>query len=265
LNHNWTQELKNTCDAAGIAFFTSPYSKELVDYVDKFIPAYKIGSGDITWLDIIDYIASKGKPVFLATGASALSDVERAMNVILKRQSQVVLMQCNTNYTALHENFKYINLNVIKTFSKLYPDVIMGLSDHTLGCTTVLGSVALGAKVIEKHFTDSCSREGPDHNFSLDPTAWREMVDRTRELELSLGSSVKEVEYNEQETVILQRRALRASSDLSAGDIIKDENLSALRPCPKSAIQPYEFQQVIGRELCNNIKKGDVITWKDLI
>ena len=126
-------------------------------------------------------------------------------------------MQCNTNYTASLENFKYINLNVLKTFKKLYPDLILGLSDHTPGHSTVLGAVALGAKIIEKHFTDENEREGPDHKFSMNPHSWKEMVARTRELENALGGEIKKVEANEYETVILQRRAIRASSDLLSG------------------------------------------------
>ena len=148
------QLLKATCDDAGITFFTSPYSKSLVDHVDPYVPAYKIGSGDITWLGIIDHILSKGKPVLLATGASNFVDVEQAMHLIFAKTKNVVLMQCNTNYTANIENFKFINLNVLKEFRKQFPEVILGLSDHTPGHTTVLGAVTLGARVVEKHFTD---------------------------------------------------------------------------------------------------------------
>jgi sialic acid synthase SpsE len=264
LNQNWTKELKNTCEEAGIVFMTSAYSKELVDYVDEFVSAYKVGSGDITWIDIIDYIAEKGKPVLIATGASSMSDVDRAMNVLIKRKAEVVLMQCNTNYTGLLENFKYINLNVLKTYSELYPECILGLSDHTPGCASVLGSVTLGAKVIEKHFTDSCEKDGPDHKFSMDPKSWKNMVERTRELEFSLGDSVKRVEDNEKQTVVLQRRALRAKTDLIAGDIVKEGDFFPLRPCPDYALAPYEADNIVGKRLNNNIKKGDTVAWEDL-
>jgi N-acetylneuraminate synthase len=213
---------------AGIAFLTSPYSFELVDKVDNFLSAYKIGSGDITWLDIVDYIASKKKPVFLATGASNMNEVNLAMETLLKYTQDIILMQCNTNYTASLENFQYINLNVLKEYKKQYPDTILGLSDHTPGHATVLGAVVLGARVIEKHFTDDVNREGPDHKFSMDFTTWTEMVDRTRELELSLGSGVKKVEDNEKETVIVQRRAIRAKCNLSKGEVITKDNSSSL-------------------------------------
>ena len=154
LNPEWTAELKETCDEAGIVFMTSPYSKELVDYVDEYVTAYKIGSGDVTWLEIIKHMASKGKPLLLATGASSMNDVQRAMSVIETAGIPSVLMQCNTNYTASDQNYDFINLNVLKAYRKHYPNILLGLSDHTHGCSTVLGSIALGARVIEKHFTD---------------------------------------------------------------------------------------------------------------
>ena len=264
LNVDWTDDLKKTCDEAGITFFTSPYSKELIDYVDDYVPAYKVGSGDITWHDIIDYMAEKGKPMLLAAGASTLTDVQQAMDVVLKKQSNVVLMQCNTNYTASIENYKYINLNVLNAFKDLYPEVVLGLSDHTPGHTTVLGAVALGARVVEKHFTDDCDRDGPDHKFSMDPDSWSEMVVRTRELESALGDGQKRVEDNEAETVVLQRRALRATKDLSAGNIIEEGDLFPLRPCPAGAIQPYELSLLLGKELITNIAEGDTIRWEDL-
>lgn len=264
INPDWTPILKQTCNKAGITFLTSPYSYELVDKVNNFLSAYKIGSGDITWLGIIDYIASKNKPVILATGASSQSEVDMAIKTLLKRTSNIVLMQCNTNYTASLENFKYINLNVLKEYSKKFPDVILGLSDHTPGHATVLGAVTLGARVIEKHFTDDNNREGPDHKFSMNFKTWKDMVDRTRELEKSLGSKIKKIEDNEIETVVLQRRAIRANKDLSTGDIIKESDLVFLRPCPSEALPPYELEKIIGKKIIEPIKSGDCLKWKSI-
>ena len=264
LNQNWSPILKETCEKAGITFFTSPYSFELVDQVDNFLSAFKIGSGDITWLEIVDYIASKKKPVLLATGASNIDEVHLAMKTVMKYTKDVVLMQCNTNYTASLENFKYINLNVLQGYKKEYPDIVLGLSDHTPGHATVLGAVTLGARVIEKHFTDNVSREGPDHRFSMDFDSWKDMVDRTRELELSLGSSVKKVEDNEKETIILQRRAIRAKRNLLKGEIISEDMLEVLRPCPKDGIPPYNIKLVLNKILIRNVVAGDYITWASI-
>ncbi len=264
LNQDWTPILKETCDKAGITFLTSPYSFELVDDVDNFLSAYKIGSGDITWLDIIDYISSKKKPVLLATGASSINEVHLAISTVMKHTKDVVLMQCNTNYTASLENFKYINLNVLKKYKKEYPDVILGLSDHTPGHATVLGAVTLGARVIEKHFTDDILREGPDHKFSMDFKSWREMVDRTRELERALGSSVKKVEKNEKETVILQRRSIRAKHNITSGDVITRDDIEFLRPCPEDTLPPYQVNEILGKIATKDINIADCITWQNI-
>ena len=264
LDQDWTPILKETCDKAGITFFTSPYSFEIVDKVDNFLSAYKIGSGDITWLDIVDYISSKKKPVLLATGASNIDEVHLAMNTIMKYTKDVILMQCNTNYTASLENFKYINLNVLQEYKKEYPDIVLGLSDHTPGHATVLGAVALGARVIEKHFTDNVSREGPDHRFSMDFESWKDMVDRTRELELALGSNMKKVEDNEKETVVLQRRAIRAKRNLLKGEVITQDLVEVLRPCPEDALPPYNIERVLNKTLIRDVVVGDCITWTSI-
>ena len=146
------------------------------------VPAFKVGSGDIDWLEALEQMARHGKPMIIATGASSIEDVQRAVRCVSPLNRQLVLMQCNTNYTASPGNFDHIHLNVLKTYGTMFPDVILGLSDHTSGHATVLGAVALGARVIEKHFTDDNNREGPDHRFAMDPDTWRDMVDRTREL-----------------------------------------------------------------------------------
>jgi len=264
LNVEWTPILKETCNEAGITFFTSPYSLELVDVVDEFVPAYKVGSGEITWHEIIRHMAKKNKPVILATGASNHVEVQDAIAVILEETSDVAIMQCNTNYTASLENYKHIHLNVLKQYSNSFPGMILGLSDHTLTSTTVLGAVALGANVIEKHFTDDRSKVGPDHKFSTDPVSWREMVERTREMEMALGSQLKVVVENESETVVLQRRAVRATRKLSAGSVLEKKDVEVLRPCPAGAIVPYEINAVFGKRTKRTLQLGEELRWTDL-
>ena len=265
IDQDWTCILQETCQDAGLSFFTSPYSLELVDFVDQYVPAYKVGSGDITWLEIINHMASKGKPILLATGASDLIDVQRAVDSILNITSDVVLLQCNTNYTALRENYSHLQLKVISKFKRMYPGIVTGLSDHMPGYVSVLGAVALGAKVIEKHFTDSIDRSGPDHSFSMTPVKWREMVERTRELEDALGDGGKKIEENEQETVILQRRSICTRNSLKKGSQIKKQDLTMLRPCPSDGIAPFEIKSVIGKILKRDISSGEHIKWKDLV
>ena len=260
--NDWTAQLKSYCDQINIDFFTTPYDLDYVDQLDKHVDLYKIGSGDVTWLQMLEKVASKGKKVILATGASSTNDVQRAMDALLKYRIPIVLMQCNTNYTAEDENFKYINLNVLKTYSAMYPNIELGLSDHTFGDETVLGAISLGARYIEKHFTDDNNRSGPDHSFSMNPDTWKEMVDRTRRLELSLGSGVKKVEDNEQETVVLQRRSIRVTKDLNAGDVISEKDICYLRPCPKDAL-PIHIDPV-GKTCNNNLFSGDCIKNYDI-
>jgi N-acetylneuraminate synthase len=264
VNPAWTPVLKETCDKAGIVFFTSPYSFELVDEVDPYVPAYKIGSGDISWIDLIRHVAGKGKPLLLATGAASMDDVVRAVTAALEINGKFALLQCNTNYTASLENFRYIQLNVLRSYREIHPDLILGLSDHTPGHATVLGAVALGARIIEKHFTDDTSRVGPDHGFSMDPVTWRDMVARTRELENSLGAGVKKIEANEKETAVLQRRAIRLKADLPAGAKLTADVLSVLRPCPEFALPPYRLQEILGLTLRHPLKAGECVQWKDL-
>jgi N-acetylneuraminate synthase len=257
----WTPELKAMCDEEGIHYFSAPYDFEAVDMLDPHVPAHKIGSGDITWPEILRHIASKGKPVFLATGASDLGDVQRAVRTILEVNTELILMQCNTNYTASLENFRHIHLNVLRSYAVLFPDVVLGLSDHTPGHATVLGAVALGARAVEKHFTDDNARIGPDHPFSLTPDAWREMVDRTRELEHALGSPEKSVAENEAETVIVQRRCLRAARDVRKGEALNRGMIEVLRPAPAGSIPPYEIEAVLGTRAAEDISAGEALRW----
>jgi N-acetylneuraminate synthase len=186
------------------------------------------------------------------------------MNKIMKYTNEIVLMQCNTNYTASFENFKYINLNVLKEYREEYPEAILGLSDHTPGHSTVLGAVTMGARVIEKHFTDDIRRQGPDHKFSMDFSSWNEMVNRVRELELALGSRLKKIEKNEEETVVLQRRAIRAKDDLKVGSKVTKDMLEFLRPCPKDALPPYCLNDILGKTITKNVVSGGYLSWEHL-
>jgi N-acetylneuraminate synthase len=261
---DWTVLLKARCDAVGIDYFTSPYDFASTDHVDPYVEVYKIGSGDITWPSMLEHIASKGKPVMLATGASTLEDVERAMRVLQAKTDQLVLMQCNTNYTADMGNFKYINLNVLKEYARRWPNVVLGLSDHTHGHATVLGAIALGARVFEKHFTDDNERTGPDHRFAMNPQTWRNMVDRARELDLAMGDGVKRVEDNERDTAIVQRRALRFTRDITKGTILREGDLFPLRPIPRDGYPPFRIDEVLGKRIARDVQADDYPRADDL-
>ena len=260
----WTPELKKACDEAGIDYFSAPYDFDAIDMLDPYVPAYKVGSGDIDWLESLERMARKNKPVLLATGAATIGDVQRAVNTILAINPQLVLMQCNTNYTGSLENLRYINLRVLNTYHSMYPDLILGLSDHTPGHATVLGAVTLGARVIEKHFTDDRHRPGPDHPFSMDPQGWADMVVTTRQLEAALGSGEKFITGNETETAVIQRRCLRAARDIHAGETLTREMIDVLRPATPGAIKPYEIETAIGLRALKDIPAGKELRWSML-
>jgi sialic acid synthase SpsE len=262
---DWTPILKKKCDDVGIEYFTSPYDYESVDHVDPFVNVYKIGSGDITWIEMVEYISSKRKPIIIATGASDMEDVERAVKSILEYTSKIILMQCNTNYTGSAENFKYINLNVLKVFRAKYPNMILGLSDHTHGHATVLGAVALGATVFEKHFTDDNNRAGPDHKFAMNPVTWKEMVKTANELYESMGDGVKRIEENEKQTAIVQRRGLRYTRDIKKGSVIEKDDLIALRPVNDNGFAPYEINILCGKKINRDANEDDPVLKRDII
>ena len=213
-----------------------------------------------TWSQSLNKLAGTKKYIFLATGASSMDDVRRALKDLENAKKPLVLMQCNTNYTGSNENFQNLNLKVLSTFSHEFPDVVLGLSDHTPGHVAVLGAVALGARVVEKHFTDDKSRKGPDHSFSLSPLDWKQMVEETRKLEASLGDGIKRVEPNEIESSIVQRRALRFCKNKSKGSLISENDLIALRPCPMDGIPPYDVRKVLGKRLTKDVFPDELVT-----
>jgi len=261
VSFDWTPILRDECERVGIDYFSSPYDFEAIDKLADYMPAYKIGSGEIDWLEALQRMAAKGKPVILATGAATIGEVQRAVHSILELNKELVLMQCNTNYTADPENFNHIHLNVLKTYQTMFPEVVLGLSDHTHGHATVLGAVALGARVIEKHFTDDNSREGPDHKFAMNPQTWAEMVENTRQLEKALGSADKRVADNERDTVVIQRRCLRAARNIQAGETLTREMIDVLRPATPGAILPDKIQEVVGLCAIGEIPFGKEIRW----
>jgi N-acetylneuraminate synthase len=221
-----------------------------------------VGSGDITWHKNILKMAKTKKPLIIATGASNFYEIQKLYNKIKKVNNKICLMQCNTNYTGDKSNFKYINLSVLKNFKKKFKDAILGLSDHTPGHETVLGAVTLGARIIEKHFTDNNKNIGPDHKFSMNPRTWSEMVNSTRNLEKAIGSQIKKVENNEINTSVLQRRSIRVNKDVMKGQLLKKTDLEYLRPCPKDAIPPYEEDKIINKKITKNIRKGEYLKYK---
>ncbi len=259
LNCDWMQDLAETAKDNEIDFLTSPYSFDLIDKVHEFCNSIKIGSGDITYHEIIKHAASKNKPLLIGTGASTLDEVKQIMELEELKNKEVVLMQCNTSYKGDFNEDKYQNINVLKTYKNLFPNVILGLSCHSPSNIPVIAAVTLGAKVIEKHFTDDRNREGPDHKFALDPASWTKMIKEIRSLERILGDGIKRLEKNELETVVVQRRSLYWSRSLKVGDIITENCVASLRPCPKDSIGANEYANVLGKRVKKDVNCGDMI------
>jgi sialic acid synthase SpsE len=260
----WTPTLKEECDRAGIHYFSSPYDYEAITMLHDYVPAYKAGSGLMSWPEALVRMASLGKPILIATGAADITDVVRAMRAVSAVNDQIVLMQCNTNYTAADSNYDHLNLNVLKTYAAMFPNVVLGLSDHTHNPAPVVGAVALGARVIERHFTDSNDREGPDHKFAMNPANWAEMVLQVRTLERALGSTDKFVTGSEKETYVLQRRCLRAAREIKAGETITAEMVEPLRPAATGAIMPWELENLVGKRSLIDMPFGMDLRWENV-
>lgn len=256
----WHKELNMYCKQKNIDFASSPYDKEAVDLLDDIgVPFYKIGSGEVSNLEFIEYVASKGKPMLIGVGASTLGEIEEMMEVIKKiGNEKVVLLQCVTNYPSPFED---ANIKVLETLKSAF-GVIVGYSDHTPGHTVSLGAVTLGAKVIEKHFTDNKTNEGPDHLFALDSNEFKAMVEEIRNLEKALGSGAKTIYSSEQETKILQRRSLYSIVDIKKGKRITEEMITALRPA-KGVLPKYK-KIFINKIAQKNLPADSPVNW-DLI
>lgn len=245
----WTPRLAERCRARDVHYFTSPYDLDAVDAAAPFVPALKVGSGDITWTEIIDHMLQVGVPLLLAAGASDQADVDRAMAVVSGHGPGVALMQCNTNYSGDVDAMRHLNLRVLLDWRARFPEVVLGLSDHTPGHLSACAALALGARVFEKHFTDDNARVGPDHGFAMTPSTWAEMVEAVQLVDAALGDGTKRIEANERDAAIVQRRALRYAADLPAGHRLTPADLFPTRPCPREGLPPYRIDELIGRRL----------------
>ncbi len=256
----WHKEIADYCQKVGIDFSTSPYFKEAVDLCVKLnVPFIKIGSGDITWLEMIEYIAKTGLPIMLATGDSTMAEIDEAVRTIEKTGNKdLILMQCITNYPSKIDS---ANVNVLKTYQNAF-QCLTGYSDHSPGHVVALASVVLGGRVIEKHFTLNKKDKGPDHPHSMEPDEFKFMVDSIREVERAMGSTRKEVVKEESETVFVQRRCLYAARDIKNGQSITEEDVTVLRPA--LGIPPKFRKTIIGKVVKKDIKAGEPIFWDDL-
>ncbi len=257
----WHEELATYCKDKGIDFSSSPYDKSAVDLlVSLDVPFIKIGSGEITNLAFLQYVAQTMKSIILGTGASTLAEVAEAVDAIRSTgNNQLILLQCVTNYPS---HFEHANIRAMKTMEHTFQCPV-GYSDHTPGSIVPLVSVALGGCVIEKHFTSDKSRTGPDHPFAMDVNDMREMIQSIRISENALGSPLKILYEEERETVVIQRRSLFTTCPIGKGTRLEPDMMEALRPAV--GILPKYAPLIIGKKVQRDLQEGEPITWDSVL
>jgi len=248
--------LAQKAEDLGLICFSTPFDKSAVDFLEKMdVPAYKVASFEITDITLIEYIASKGRPVLISTGIATLSDIEEAVSVCNRMgNNQIALLKCTSAYPAPPEE---INLKTIPNLAETFQAVV-GLSDHTLGISAPIASVALGARIIEKHFILDRKLGGPDAPFSIEPEEFKEMVKAVREVEAAMG----EVNYELTEKAKKNRefsRSLFVVKDIKAGETLTVENIRSIRPA--FGLPPKYLNNILGRKSMIPLQKGTPLTW----
>ncbi|MDQ0285616.1 N-acetylneuraminate synthase/N,N'-diacetyllegionaminate synthase [Desulfofundulus luciae] len=250
--------LKAYCDRAGIMFLSTPYDYYSVDFLDELgVPLFKIPSGELVNDRFLRYVAARGKPLIISTGMAMLGEVEEAVEVVQDAGvREITLLHCTSAYPASYEE---VNLRAMVTLRQAF-GLPVGYSDHTPGTEVAVAAVALGARVIEKHFTLSRNMEGPDHKASLEPDELAAMVRSIRNVERALGDGRKRPSPGEQDVMRAARRSLVAAVDIAAGEIITPDKLTVKRP--GTGIPPKMWDVVVGRRARVDIPADTVITWE---
>ena len=254
------REIQAYCHGEGILFLSTPFDKESVDLLnDLGVPAFKVASGEITNVPFLKHVARKGKPMILSTGMAYLGEVEKAVHAVEKTGNHdVILLHCVSNYPADPSD---VNLRAMKTMAEAFA-LPVGYSDHTLGIEVSIAAVALGACVIEKHFTLDRSLPGPDHGASLEPGDIEDLVKSIRAVEASLGQGRKEPAASEADTAALARRSLYTTRDLKKGHTLVPNDLIALRP--GTGISPSRLSSICNRKLNQDLRSGNMLREKYL-
>lgn len=248
---NWQPKLKKIAEDAGLIFFSTPFDRTAVDFLEKMgVPLYKVASCEITDIPLIKYIAKKNKPMIISTGIATRADIKEAVTACKRvGNNKIVLLKCTSAYpTPLDE----VNLRMIPKLKKDFGCVV-GVSDHAMGIIVSLSAVALGAKVIERHFTLDRNMAGPDSAFSLEPAEFREMVEAVRNIEKALGKA----DYSLTREARKSRgfsRSLFVVKDIKAGGRLSDENIRSIRP--GCGLHPRYLKKVLGRKVKKYVRKG---------
>lgn len=252
--------LQRQATERGIVFMSSPFDRESVDLLDRLgLPAYKIPSGEITNLPFLRYIGQKQKPVILSTGMSYLKEVESAVEALKDEGcEEIALLQCVSNYPADPAD---INLRAMRTMGEAFR-LPVGYSDHTVGNEVSFAAVAMGACIVEKHFTLDQQMTGPDHRASIEPLAFKALVDGIRAVEMAIGDGRKAPAESEANTRSVARRSLVTTRPIERGAAIAQSDLTALRP--GTGISPSEEASVVGMKAARDLPSGTVLSMDDL-
>lgn len=255
----WQPKLKIVANDLGMTLFSTPFDKTAVDFLEKMdVPAYKIASFEIIDIPLIQYVAQKNRPMIISTGMATLEEIHEAITAARETGcKELALLKCTSAYPAPPEE---MNLNTIPNMAETF-GLPVGLSDHTLGIAVPVAAVALGACMIEKHFTLSRSVPGPDSTFSLEPHEFKAMVDAIRDTEKSIG----EINYaitDKEDSSRIFRRSLFIVKDMKAGDIFTTENIRSIRP--GYGLPPKYLNDFLGKKTQRDVKKGTPATWQIL-
>lgn len=254
----WQPKLKIAAEEIGLDCFSTPFDFTAVDFLETMnVPAHKIASFELTDIPLIRRVAQTGKPTIMSTGMATLAEIDGAVRAFRDAGgTQLALLKCNSGYPAPAEE---MNLRTIPHLAKAF-GMPVGLSDHTLGIAAAVAAVALGACIIEKHFTLSRSEPGPDSAFSLEPSEFKAMVEAVRETEKALGSVRYEPTEKEMASRIF-RRSLFVVKDMKAGEVFTEENVRSIRP--GYGLPPKYLPEILRRRAARDLAKGTPLTWKD--
>ena len=253
-------ELKRYTESLGMIWISTPFSRAACDFLETLdVPAYKIGSGEADNLPLIRHIAKKGKPVILSTGMQTIDTMRASVAILEDAGIDYALLECTNLYPSPAE---IVSLKGVTELKSAFPNAVVGFSDHSIGPEMALASVALGASILERHYTDSRYRKGPDISCSMDPAELRFLIDRSREIWIAANNDKKRT-APEEDVYRFARASVVADADLPAGHVIGEADIWARRP-GSGDIPGYDFDKVVGRTLATAVKRNQQLKWSDL-
>ncbi|WP_181318244.1 N-acetylneuraminate synthase family protein [Pseudogemmobacter blasticus] len=253
-------ELKRYTESLGMIWISTPFSRAAADYLETLdVPAYKIGSGEADNLPLIRHIARKGKPVILSTGMQTIETIRASVDILDAAGVPYALLECTNLYPSPPE---IVSLKGVTELREAFPNAVVGFSDHSIGPEMALASVALGASILERHYTDTRYRKGPDIINSMDPAELRFLIDRSREIWIA-ANNPKQRSAPEEDVYRFARGSVVADADLPAGHVIREQDIWARRP-GSGEIAAYDFDKVLGKRLTRAVTRNTQLKWSDL-